>query len=154
MTPARVAAKETTLPVERRTNLSKQKNDTKTIPDLKAINSILVYNIEVCFQRERLSDPCVRLHSLLFRQASSTWGGSRVIRVRSNAHARTPLLHPPPPATRQGLLKDWKGDIGSIFLKGPCVKLFSISLNHYNLYSHQLNRCKVLTGKTRLIISS
>ena len=39
----------------------------------------------------------------------------------------------------QGLLKDWKGDIGSISLKGPYVTLFSIFLNHYNLYSHQLN---------------
>ena len=94
MTPARVATKESTLPVEPRTKLSKQKNDTKTI-GLKAIYSILVFNIEVSFQRERLRDPCIRLHSLLFRQASSTWGGSRVIRVRSNAHARTPLPHPP-----------------------------------------------------------
>ena len=67
MTPARVAAKETTLPVEQGTNLSKQKNDTKTI-GLKAISSKLVFNIEVSFQRERLRDPCIRLHGLLFRQ--------------------------------------------------------------------------------------
>ena len=59
------------------------------------------------------------------------------------------LTQPPPtpPPSRplslnhpwQGLLKDWKGDIGSISLKGPYVTLFSIFLNHYNLYSHQLN---------------
>ena len=58
---------ETTLSVEQGTNLSKQKNDTKTI-GLKAISSILVFNIEVSFQRERLRDPCVKLHSLFSRQ--------------------------------------------------------------------------------------
>ena len=67
MTPARVAAKETSLSIEQGTNFSKQKNDAKTMA-LKTISSILVFNIEVSFQRERLRDPCIRLHGLLFRQ--------------------------------------------------------------------------------------
>ena len=46
MTAALVATKETTLSVEQGTNFSKQKNNTKTM-DLKAISSILVFDIEV-----------------------------------------------------------------------------------------------------------